>query len=217
MLASRVKKLVNPTWASDRRHISESITTTTSPAGRSWRLIDQLQISHARNHVRSRAAGPYSHEEGSIMFAPRIARLQQSTTAARSTSKLPPSRSALAGQFRGARDSVCEQKTRRSGDPEQIPLRQKAASPRDFSKVSIFPPSQQSSFSPLRLQAKLAVGAVNDPLEHEADRVADQVMRMPDPELSIAPAQGQLGRKCSACEEEEKAKNLHRGEKTDRP
>jgi Domain of unknown function (DUF4157) len=29
------------------------------------------------------------------------------------------------------------------------------------------------------LQKKLRIGAVNDPLEHEADRVADQVMRMP--------------------------------------
>lgn len=47
-----------------------------------------------------------------------------------------------------------------------------------------------------RLQAKLRVGAVNDPLEHEADRVADTVMR------SAGPATVQ--RKCSGCEEEEK-------------
>src|SRR6185437_540785 len=33
----------------------------------------------------------------------------------------------------------------------------------------------------INLQAKLMVGAVNDPLEMEADRVADQVMRMPEP------------------------------------
>ena len=40
-----------------------------------------------------------------------------------------------------------------------------------------------ASFSAPRLpiQAKLKVGAVDDPLEHEADRVADQVIRMPDP------------------------------------
>jgi hypothetical protein len=30
-----------------------------------------------------------------------------------------------------------------------------------------------------KLQKKLRIGAVNDPLEHEADRVADQVLRMP--------------------------------------
>jgi hypothetical protein len=34
---------------------------------------------------------------------------------------------------------------------------------------------------PWPLQAKLEVGAVDDPLEREADRVAEQVMRMPDP------------------------------------
>ena len=34
---------------------------------------------------------------------------------------------------------------------------------------------------PGAIQAKLAVGRVDDPLEHEADRIADRVMRMPDP------------------------------------
>ena len=34
--------------------------------------------------------------------------------------------------------------------------------------------------SPLPIQAKLEVGAVDDPLEREADRVAEQVMRMPE-------------------------------------
>jgi hypothetical protein len=32
-----------------------------------------------------------------------------------------------------------------------------------------------------RIQAKLAIGAVNDPLEHEADQAADKVMRMAEP------------------------------------
>lgn len=38
------------------------------------------------------------------------------------------------------------------------------------------------------LQAKLAVGAPDDPLEREADRVAEQVMRMPDPGAVARPA-----------------------------
>ena len=38
------------------------------------------------------------------------------------------------------------------------------------------------------IQPKLIVGAVNDPLEHEADRVADEVMRIPDRELSVGAA-----------------------------
>jgi Domain of unknown function (DUF4157) len=52
----------------------------------------------------------------------------------------------------------------------------------DFGKIPLFPPdrtsrSQTSYPSPGIIQRKLTVGAVNDPLEHEADRVADQVMR----------------------------------------
>ncbi len=58
------------------------------------------------------------------------------------------------------------------------------------------------------LQCKLQIGAVNDPLEAEADRVADQVMRMSDPGISIATAPPQISRKCAGCEEEED-KKLH--------
>jgi hypothetical protein len=53
-----------------------------------------------------------------------------------------------------------------------------------------------------RLQTKLKVGAVNDPLEHEADRVADQVMRMPAPGAAMTSAPAQVSRKCAACEQE---------------
>jgi hypothetical protein len=37
-----------------------------------------------------------------------------------------------------------------------------------------------------QLQTKLNIGAVDDPAEHEADRVADEVMRMPAPDLAGA-------------------------------
>jgi hypothetical protein len=80
----------------------------------------------------------------------------------------------------------------------------------DFSKISVFPPDRVSRVrpsSPLStvplpgaIQAKLVVGEINDPLEHEADRVADQVVRMSDPELSIARAPAQLSRKCASRE-----------------
>jgi hypothetical protein len=46
-----------------------------------------------------------------------------------------------------------------------------------------------------RPQAKLTVGAPNDAFEREADQVADQVMRMPEPGVQ---------RMCAECEEEEK-------------
>ena len=57
---------------------------------------------------------------------------------------------------------------------------------------------------PGTLQPRLAVGPVNDPLERQADSVADQVMRMPDPEFSVSAGSPQISRKCTACEEDEK-------------
>ena len=45
------------------------------------------------------------------------------------------------------------------------------------------------------VQASLQIGAVNDPLELEADHIADQVMRMPQESV--------IQRKCSDCEKEE--------------
>jgi len=56
-------------------------------------------------------------------------------------------------------------------------------------------------------QAKLVVGPPDDQYEREADAVADQVMRMPDPaapplETLSAPG-GVAQRMCAGCEEEE--------------
>jgi hypothetical protein len=52
-----------------------------------------------------------------------------------------------------------------------------------------------------RLQPKLEIGAADHPLEKEADRAADQVMRMAmaAPPPSVAPIR--LSRTCAACEE----------------
>jgi hypothetical protein len=72
----------------------------------------------------------------------------------------------------------------------------------DFSKIAIFAPKQAKRLQSLPLQRELTVGAVNDPLEEEADRVADQVMRIPNSELFITAAPLQPGRKCAACEAE---------------
>jgi hypothetical protein len=57
----------------------------------------------------------------------------------------------------------------------------------DFSKIPVFSPERAGppqTSSPL-VQPMLVVGPFNDPLEHEADRVADEVMRTPAPEVSI--------------------------------
>ena len=85
----------------------------------------------------------------------------------------------------------------------------------DFSKVPLFPPKRMSGefqspsqFPAPRLpepiQTKLKVGSVDDPLEDEADRVVEQVMRMPSPESALTSAAPQVSRKCAECEEEVK-------------
>jgi hypothetical protein len=57
-----------------------------------------------------------------------------------------------------------------------------------------------------RPQAKLTVGAPDDAFEREADHVAEQVMRMPEPEVAAAGAPPQVQRLCAECEEEMQAK-----------
>jgi Domain of unknown function (DUF4157) len=68
---------------------------------------------------------------------------------------------------------------------------------------------------PMGIQAKLEVGAVHDPLEREANRLADQILRMPEP--SVVTYQGtddKLRRKCkeSADNDEEARHKLVRKE-----
>lgn len=59
------------------------------------------------------------------------------------------------------------------------------------------------------VQPKLSIGAVDDPLEHEADRVADQVMRKGSGPPSPFSSQGQaLSRKCATCDEDEEKNTL---------
>jgi Domain of unknown function (DUF4157) len=69
------------------------------------------------------------------------------------------------------------------------------------------------------IQTKLAVNKAGDEFEQEADRVADQVMRMTAPVPSIqrkcsscAAEEEKVQRKCAECEEEEKQTGLQRKE-----
>lgn len=78
---------------------------------------------------------------------------------------------------------------------------------------------QSLAFSSVKLQPKLAISQPDDPYEHEADRIADQVMQMATPPSSAAePDDPQSGnsklpytavvsrkvqRKCGECQEEE--------------
>ncbi len=78
------------------------------------------------------------------------------------------------------------------------------------SAQSAQPPVPSSPLAAPRLpgatQAKLVVGQINDPLEHEADHVADEIMRVPEPPITAAPPQ--ISRKCASCEEDEKPQTL---------
>jgi Domain of unknown function (DUF4157) len=84
----------------------------------------------------------------------------------------------------------------------------------DFNKIPIFAPGESSQsriksvFTAPQISglapAKLSAGKVEDPLEHEPNTVADQGMRMPDPDVFAAATPPQVNRQCAACEEEQK-------------
>lgn len=67
---------------------------------------------------------------------------------------------------------------------------------------------QQPFFSSVKVQPKLSIGSADDPLEREADAVADRVMRMPDQSVKqesfFKPSGNFIQRKCTHCEEEKK-------------
>jgi hypothetical protein len=87
--------------------------------------------------------------------------------------------------------SPAENDTHRHNEQEVAPANPTAQSATpgvsfDFMKIPLFPPSRvnrphASSLAaepplPCSIQPKLAIGQVDDALEHEANRVADQVM-----------------------------------------
>ena len=147
------------------------------------------------------------------MFAPKAVKPQTKTTES-PTNKLMPQRST-------ARPFAIEQVPmlqRGIGNQSTLRLLAQMAS-RPVGKeldgdreYEALPPewasrAQGSSPQPSVIQAKLSIGPVDDPLEHEADRVADQVMRMPDPETTVSAAPLQISRKCEACEKEDQEKS----------
>ena len=118
------------------------------------------------------------------MFAPKVAKPQMKA-AANPTNKLAPQRWTLA-RFGGHSEQAA--------DPESLTARGATCAPSwDLSKIPVFPPDRASrpqASSPVTVppppgtvQPKLIVGHVNDPLEHEADRVADHFF----PDISISP------------------------------
>jgi hypothetical protein len=69
----------------------------------------------------------------------------------------------------------------------------------------------EAARAPRAVQAKLAMGDVHDPLEREADRVADHVMRMSAPNVSPGVVPPPVSRKCTACENEDKLRKMAAG------
>ncbi|WP_255316177.1 eCIS core domain-containing protein [Myxococcus fulvus] len=66
-------------------------------------------------------------------------------------------------------------------------------------------------FPPTAPQTKLAIGEAHGPLEREADRVADQVLRMPERVGPVGTSPLQLSRKCTSCEEEDTIQTMSAG------
>jgi hypothetical protein len=152
------------------------------------------------------------------MFAPLIVKPQAKTAA--QSGDISAFRRATA--YGHDRDIEQAQTSRRAAPDQTGPYFPDSESPGaawSFSRIPLYPPelaggSERASPVPARrlpgpIQRKLKVGLVNDPLEHEADRVADQVMRMPDPGAAMTSAQPQVSCKCAACEQEDA---LHRKE-----
>jgi len=111
------------------------------------------------------------------MFVPPVAKPKSA----------PPKRPAISAQQAGRAAVVQRHPLQRAiGDQSARLTGQDAAPSWDFSKV------------PIRIQAKLEIGAADDPLEHEADRVADQLMQMPAPQVAPASTPPQISRKAAA-------------------
>ena len=112
------------------------------------------------------------------MFAPPIR-----APKAKAASQAVPTRA----RAESLTDSISADHQRQEADPERIAGSEDVPSvPWDFgsqrsSPLTAFPP-------PGTLQPNLVVGQVDDPLEHEADRVADQVLRVREPGKAVAPA-----------------------------
>ena len=81
-----------------------------------------------------------------------------------------------------------------TGTQTLTPAAEKAAQKKDGEQTMV----------PLFYQPKLTIGSPDDPLEKEADDMADKVMRMEMPSpINFSSAKDTINRKCAHCEEEE--------------
>jgi hypothetical protein len=149
------------------------------------------------------------------MFAPPVAKAQARTAANPTHGRAPQS---------WTRETFGRQDHQEAGSGSFTARGAAAGASWNFTEIPVFPadrarrpqarPAPSAPPSRHTLQPKLAVGRVDDPLEHEADHVAEHVMRMPEPEATtsrraIALTDRVLRRKCDQCEAEEEGQ-IHR-------
>jgi len=87
----------------------------------------------------------------------------------------------------------------------------------DFTRIPVFPADRATEFrassapsappQPV-IQRKLVVGEVDDSREHDANRVADQVMRGSTPDVSTASLPPHINHRFASCDEESETKTL---------
>jgi hypothetical protein len=82
----------------------------------------------------------------------------------------------------------------------ETPARADAVLARKENRENCNPLWQSLALRPMCLQTKLAVSQPDDPHEREADRVAEQVMRMVDPMVQPSHVAPTIHRKCAPCE-----------------
>jgi Domain of unknown function (DUF4157) len=122
--------------------------------------------------------------------------------------------------IQGAAGNMAMQRAAREEGGEDAPVRSESALKFLYAKNAAQhnPLWQSLAMRSGVLQPKLTISQSDDPYEREADRVADQVMRMPAPQssghgLSITPVTSrQTQRKCAKCEGEEEEGKLQRKE-----
>jgi hypothetical protein len=159
------------------------------------------------------------------MFAPEVIRTQTNAVESRIGKPAPRHAIFVSRRVAGVAADLPNTLQQPTGSEAmgRFPVRQPAGVPtpggsQDFSAIRLFAPDGARAFhasSPLArpslslirepgirepgiTEPGLIVGAANDPLEHEADRVAEQVMRIPDPAFSSATAPPSLSRKSAS-------------------
>jgi len=135
------------------------------------------------------------------MFAPRVAKPKAMQRQPSTVVAQRPSQSAVS-QAHILQRSIGNQAMLRLLAQRGTSIRNERAAHESEDRFENPPPFSAPGLSG-PIQAKLKIGAVDDPLEREADRAADHVTRMHGPKDPIVVAPPQISRKCVDCQEEE--------------